>query len=514
MRRICPRLWKGVEVVSDLYPVACLEPLESRQLLAQTPYSGSPISVPGTIEAERFDKGGEDVAYHDTTSANQGGQFRTGEGVDIVTGGSNYAVGYTRPGEWIEYTINVAASGTYQFDASVASGNKGGTFHISIDGSDKTGTLNLNNTGGWSTYKTVSKSGVSLAGGTHVLRLSFESAFTSGQDIGNVDWIKLSNSDGSTGSDDDFSPNALSWKSVASNPIKREESQSLVYGGKLYQLGGYVEHYAAITRVDRYDPKTNKWTRMHDMPYDVTHAAVAPDPDGHSFWFVGGFVGDFKNGNGPGATSRVYKYDAASDSWSQKTSLPNAHGSGGAGIINNKLYFFGGADKNRSFDRKEAYVMDLTNQGAGWKRIADLPNPRNHLGGIVAGGKLYAIGGQHKLEDDSVAQSDVHRYDPAKNTWTKVASLPKRLSHFNAATVLYDRYIITVGGENPHNTAQPYVFAYDTALNKWARLTNLPDARRAGVAGLVGSKLIQSTGYKHGVKYSTTYIADLSETFV
>ena len=51
-------------------------------------------------------------------------------------------------------------------------------------------------------------------------------------------------------------------------------------------------------------------------------------------------------------------------------------------------------------------------------------------------------------------QTEVDRYDPTTNTWTKVASLPMAESHFNASTVLYDRYIITVGGENPHNSPQ------------------------------------------------------------
>ena len=32
------------------------------------PYTGSPVALPGTIEAENFDKGGSGVAYNDTTS--------------------------------------------------------------------------------------------------------------------------------------------------------------------------------------------------------------------------------------------------------------------------------------------------------------------------------------------------------------------------------------------------------------------------------------------------------------
>ena len=70
-------------------PVACFEPLESRTLFAaQTPFTGTPIALPGTVEAENYDKGGQGVAYHDTTPGNSGGKYRTDD-VDIAAGGSN-----------------------------------------------------------------------------------------------------------------------------------------------------------------------------------------------------------------------------------------------------------------------------------------------------------------------------------------------------------------------------------------------------------------------------------------
>src|SRR5439155_6290216 len=48
------------------------------------PYSGTPVVVPGTFEAENFDLGGEGVAYHDNVKGNVGGQYRVNEDVDIV----------------------------------------------------------------------------------------------------------------------------------------------------------------------------------------------------------------------------------------------------------------------------------------------------------------------------------------------------------------------------------------------------------------------------------------------
>lgn len=42
---------------------------------SQSPYSGTPASIPGKVEIENYDLGGEGTAYHDTTSGNAGSQY-------------------------------------------------------------------------------------------------------------------------------------------------------------------------------------------------------------------------------------------------------------------------------------------------------------------------------------------------------------------------------------------------------------------------------------------------------
>ena len=108
-------------------------------------YSGKPWriqTIPGKIECEFFDKGGEGIAYHDSDAINNGSgklnpangsflnEFRMQEGVDIsYTKPGNIDnnpfnkvepemnqlyVGWTKPGEWIKYTIKVERSATYK----------------------------------------------------------------------------------------------------------------------------------------------------------------------------------------------------------------------------------------------------------------------------------------------------------------------------------------------------------------------------------------------------------------
>ncbi len=67
--------------------------------------------------------------------------------------------------------MNVATAGNYDLDVRVASAGEGGTFHIEVNGVDKTGPLTVPNTGDWQTWTTVQRAGVSLTAGTQVWRL-------------------------------------------------------------------------------------------------------------------------------------------------------------------------------------------------------------------------------------------------------------------------------------------------------------------------------------------------------
>src|SRR5262245_50394617 len=47
------------------------------------PFTGTPSALPGVVQAEDFDRGGQGVAYFDSDPANVGGEYRPYEGVDI-----------------------------------------------------------------------------------------------------------------------------------------------------------------------------------------------------------------------------------------------------------------------------------------------------------------------------------------------------------------------------------------------------------------------------------------------
>jgi Carbohydrate binding module (family 6) len=116
-------------------------------LLAQNNYKGKPWNdtfqiIPGKLECEKYDLGGENIAFHDKDSLNNGSgklnpndgtfynTFRIKEGVDISytkardidNNPYNFVepqmeqlyVGWTEAGEWIKYSIEVNETGKYE----------------------------------------------------------------------------------------------------------------------------------------------------------------------------------------------------------------------------------------------------------------------------------------------------------------------------------------------------------------------------------------------------------------
>lgn len=163
--------------------------------------------IPGRVECEYYNTGGEGIAYHDSDSINNGSgklnaangaflnEFRMHEGVDIsYTKAHDHIddnpynvvkpqmdqlyVGWTVPGEWIKYTVDVTKSASYRIGAMYTS-NGDGSIALDLDGKALAHNLKIRSTHddrdtvAWRQWhhwkKTDSLTTVNLPKGTHVL---------------------------------------------------------------------------------------------------------------------------------------------------------------------------------------------------------------------------------------------------------------------------------------------------------------------------------------------------------
>ena len=135
-----------------------------------TVYKGGYQVIPGKLQCEYYDFGGEGIAFHDSDSTNSGSgglnkadgsylhEFRINEAVDISytkfqdppVDNSPYNfiepskdqlyVGWTKAGEWTKYSINVETDGTYQLGLMYTA-NQSGKISFSVNDIDVSGPL-------------------------------------------------------------------------------------------------------------------------------------------------------------------------------------------------------------------------------------------------------------------------------------------------------------------------------------------------------------------------------------
>jgi uncharacterized delta-60 repeat protein len=158
------------------------------------PFGTTPIQLPGVVQLENYDRGGEGTAFHDTDAVNQGGAYRT-ESADVqailATAGGGYALAFARAGEWVEYTVNTAQAGDYDLAIRLASLKGGGRFGFSVDGMFGTSQSAAPATGDWQRYVSLKLSPpIHLTAGVHVLRLNMDANDATGY-VANFDRLDI-----------------------------------------------------------------------------------------------------------------------------------------------------------------------------------------------------------------------------------------------------------------------------------------------------------------------------------
>ncbi len=311
------------------------------------------------------------------------------------------------------------------------------------------------------------------------------------------------------------------WTTQASCPLVRFEAVGGAAVGKLFQFGGYYtggSRIQATTECDAYDPVTNKWQSLTSIPQAISHCgqvADVDDPNHPIFWLAGGFLGDDP---GP-STTEVWKYDIQNNVWSGGPSLPAPRAGGALVKLGRELHYYGGTVRmNGTFmqDYGTHWALDLDGGGV-WRTttktgqtLASMPNPRNHMGGTSLNGKLYAIGGQHLGKQNSTPQSEVDVYDPATNTWTQAAPMPRAIGHVTANVFVRNGRIVVTSGRALKGVLLANVIEYDPATNTWSELPALPEGRQSPVSGLIGNQMVVTCG-ANGALQNQTWVTQTSQ---
>ena len=164
-----------VNVTSKLYAYRLY--ITPGETTPKSPFLGHALSIPGTIEAEHFDNGSDGISYHDKDRQNRGEGYRLETGVDVYAlkdKPDEYAVGYAKKEEWLEYTVNIENEAYYDISAILSSGGENSGIQLLLDGEAITDMLQTTpNDNDWESYlETTTRSLTKLPQGKHTLRMN------------------------------------------------------------------------------------------------------------------------------------------------------------------------------------------------------------------------------------------------------------------------------------------------------------------------------------------------------
>lgn len=192
-------------------------------------------------------------------------------------------------------------------------------------------------------------------------------------------------------------------------------------------------------------------------------------------YFYGGYVS-------PGTASQeLWVYDPTVNIWSKIADVGRFRQSQACAVVNNKLYFHGGLDENR-YGKTDLWVYDpATNL---WTQKASSPNTHDSHVAVGVDNAFYIYGGN--------GLGKFLKYEAISDTWSEMAKpITNTVNLRYSAGAAINGEIYIYGGNITHSRI---LVRYNPTTNSWTRLPDIPvSGRREHIAVNLQNKL-----YVHG----------------
>ena len=144
-------------------------------------------------------------------------------------------------------------------------------------------------------------------------------------------------------------------------------------------------------------------------------------------------------------------------------------------------------------------LLDTTN--GSWYTCNNLPSPCQQMKAVIMNDKLYLLSGVNKNFELSpqVFVASLDNLSTHQLNWQSAPNTPWCRS---APVVLYNKFLLTVGGKQQSRTFELNVF--NSSTGHWKHLTNIPAARSGSAVVDVADNIIVIGGVNDDDKFSNT----------
>ena len=171
----------------------------------------------------------------------------------------------------------------------------------------------------------------------------------------------------------------LEWHALRDTPFPVQYAAATDLGGRVLLLGGIGEGESASAETAIFDRAINTWGAGPQLP-EPLHHFMAVTYKGEVV-VIGGFVpGDELTSE---QSDRVFAL--RDNEWEELPSLNHPRAAAAAAVVGNKIVVVGGQADGKLVAETEVF------DGEGWKDVAEIPTPREHLG-AASDGRLRVCG--------------------------------------------------------------------------------------------------------------------------
>ena len=297
----------------------------------------------------------------------------------------------------------------------------------------------------------------------------------------------------------DIFTKTIKWEELAPLPVCRSAHTAVLLGGNVYVGGGLegrnTDDDQCSYRLDVYNLTTNQWSPSPiTTPYCFFAMTVLDD----KLVIAGGKT---KNDE---IVKKVLVLNAGQ--WKDYSEMPTARYCASAVGYHSMLIVVGGMSEVEGEWTRVSTTELLDTTNGCWYTSNNLPFPNLHMKAVIMNDKLYLLGGtdEHLKHSPQVFFASLDNLSTHQWNWQSTLNTPWCMS---APVVLYNKFLLTVGGMQQSFTSEVNVFT----TGQWEHLTNIPAARSVPAVVGVADNIIVIGGTTNDLKHSYTVWIGLLE---
>ena len=274
----------------------------------------------------------------------------------------------------------------------------------------------------------------------------------------------------------------------------RTAHTAVLLDGNVYVGGGYEgesnNSYHDSYRLDVYNLTTNQWS---SSPITTPHSWFAMTILDDKLVIAGGIT---KNDE---VVKKVLVLNTGQ--WKDYSEMPTARYTASAVGYHSMLIVAGGGIKVEGKWTIVSIIELLDTTNGCWYTCNNLPSPYQLMKAVIMNDKLYLLGGfiEDGKPSTQVFFAALENLSTHQLNWQSAPDTPWCRS---APVVLYNKFLLAVGGRQQSRTSEVNVF--NSSTGQWKHLTNIPAARSVPAVVCVANNIMVIGGVNINRKYSNT----------